>query len=285
MANLMLGFPNVIDTASLSGGAWLPSLPLTHLQSRQIGRVARSTDCAPESTWFLVGLVRSTKIRVLGLVHHNLSVAAGLRLVAAMDPDFAAIVYDSGRIDAWPQVYPDGVLEWEDDSFWDAKYTDEQRNGYTWSCVHVLPTDTIARYWRLEIDDPDNSNGHVSLGRVFLGPAWQPDTNMDYGEELGWESQTDVQEAWSGAEYFRVRTPYRVQRFELKWMPQAEAFARAFDLTRQAGIHNELLYIADPDDTVHALRRQFLGRLRKLTPLEHPMFDEYEMAYEIKELL
>lgn len=283
----MLGFPNRIDAATLSGGAWTAGLPLANLQNRIIGKVARTPDDAMASTWFDIDLGAAKSIRTFAAVGHNLSLAAKYRLRGSSVSDFATTVYDSGAafLDVWPDVYPYMSLEWEDDNWWSGKYTAEQITGYTAALITILPGNTLARYWRLEIDDTTNPAGFVQIGRVFIGPAWQPTFNMSYGASLGWETKTEAQEAMGGAEYFQRRTPFRVARFALDWMSQDEGFANAFEIQRRAGIDQEILWIHDPSDSVHALRRRFLGRLRALSQIEYPYPNINKSAFELKELL
>jgi hypothetical protein len=281
----MLGFPNRIDQSTLSGGAWVATLPLANLQVRTLGKVARSNGLALPSTQFKIDLGRSTKSRLISLRRHNVSQEARYRITASMDAALSSLEYDSGWRDVWPVMYEFGELEWEDDNWWTGKYNDEELNGYTTELVHILPEDFVSRYWRIEISDPNNPAGYVEFGRVFIGPAWQPQVNMIYGASVGWETDTAATASRSGAEYFDVRTPNRVQHFTLDFMAQDEAFGRAFELQRQAGIHSEILFIHDPDDTVHALRRQFSSRLRALSAIEYPSFNLNGTAFELKELL
>ena len=285
MANCMLGFPNRADQSVLSGGAYFSTLPLQNLQTRVIGEVARTTNTALASTQFSIDFGRSVKVQVIALRNHNFSIAARYRIVGADVADFSTLLSDSGWADVWPVIYPFGTLEWEDDNWWSGKYTEEERAGYTTELDYLLPTAKLARYWRIEIDDVGNTAGYVQMGRLFIGPAWQPKLNMIYGASLGWETKTSVQEAKSGAEYFDIRIPYRVQRFTLDGMRQDEAFTRAFEMQRQAGIHGEILFIQNPHDTIHSLRRRFMARLRTLSPIEYPYFHINSAAFELKELL
>lgn len=286
MANCMLGFPNRTDAATLSGGSWTAGLPLSLLQSRVIGKTARTVDAALASTKFDIDLGAAKKIQLIALVNHNFSLAATFRITASTSPSFSPLVYDSGWSDVWPEVYPFGTLEWEDDNWWSRKYTAEETSGYIASLIKILPTFKLARYWRIEINDTTNAAGYVQVGRLFIGPAWQPVINMSYaGASIGWETKTEVQEALGGAEYFQRRTPYRVQRFSLDAMAQDEAFSQAFEIMRRAGIDQEILFIHDPDDTVHALRRRFLARLRTLNAIEYPYGTTNKAGFEVKELL
>lgn len=281
----MLGFPNRADIAVLTGGSWSTKLPLTNLLDRIIGRVARTTSTAPASSIIVIDLGKSTNVRDVTLRNHNLSLAARYRVTGSAVSDFSVKTYDSGWKDVWPEVYAWGTLEWEDDNFWSGKYTAEETQGYTTQLDHILPVAKALRYWKIELSDSTNPTGYLQAGRLFIGPAWQPQLNMSYGASLAWETGTTAQAALSGAEYFDRRTPFRVQRFSIDWMDQDEAFCKAFELQRQAGIDREVLFIHDPDDTTHALRRRFLGRLRALSPIEYPYFNTNKAAFEVKELL
>lgn len=287
MANCMLGFPNRIDAATLSGGAWAATLPRANIQNRTLGKVARTTNLALASTKFDIDLGASKTVRIVQVVNHNLTLSARRRLRGSDVADFSTTKYDSGAtfVDVWPVVYPWLSLEWEDDNWWSGKYTPEQIAGYTPTMTVILPANVFARYWRLEFDDSNNAAGYVQLGRVFIGPAWQPTINMSYGASTGWETKTVAQEARSGAEYFDRRSPYRFEKFSLDWMSQDEAFINAFELARRAGIDQEIVFIHDPADTVHALRRQFLCRLRTLGAIEYPYLNVNKSAFEAKELL
>ncbi len=287
MANCMLGFPNRVDSAALSGGAWTAGLPLANVKNRVLGKFARTQDAQPSSTWLDIDLGIARNIRALAVVNHNFSLAAKYRLRGADVSDFSTVIYDTGSTpkDVWPVVFPASALDWEDDNWWSGRYTAEQITGYTPTLTMLAESNVIARYWRLQIFDADNAAGYLQFGRIFIGPVWQPALNMSYGASLAWETKTEVQEARSGAEYFDVRVPYRVQQFTLDWMKQDEAFSQAFELFRRAGIDKELLWIHDPDDTVHAIRRRFLARLRTLSPIEYPYPLINKTAFEIKELL
>lgn len=286
MANLILGAPNRIDGATLSGGSWAATLPLNNLKVRTIGKKARSANALAASTQFDVDLGASKNIRLFGAIAHNFSMAATYRLRGSTVANFATTVYDSGAgIPVWPVVFPSGTIDWENDNWWSGQYTAEDVYGVNWNLIVVLPANTLARYWRLEIVDTANAAGYVEIGRVFIGPAWQPTYNCSYGAALEWETPTTAQAALSGAEYFARRTPFRSQQFTLDWLTVDEALSQAYELQKRVGIDGEVLFIFDPADTVHAIRRQFLGRLRKLSPIEYPYFNTHQIAFEVKELL
>jgi hypothetical protein len=54
-------------------------------------------------------------------------------------------------------------------------------------------------------------------------------------------------------------------------------------MQRQLGTTRELLVVPNYDDTLHLIRRSFVGRLRKLSALEAWTYRLFKGALEIKE--
>ncbi len=282
----MLAYPNRVSEVTLAGGSWLAGLPLTNLQNRFLGVVARSSDDALTSTKFTGVLnAASRPVKLLALVNHNLSVSALYRLRVYSDPAMTALLYDTTWLPAWDATMTTNQLEWEDDNFWSGVPEGEDISGYTWTLPIILPTQHQVAGFLLEIDDTGNPDGYVEIGRLFLGAGWQPVKNMSYGHSLGYETSTAVQEAWSGAEHFDEKPSYRVQRLAIEHMTTEEGLGNAFELIRRVGISREVFYLHDPDDIVHKIRRSFLGRLRTLSALESPYHNNTRMEFEIKEIL
>ncbi|MDQ0462640.1 hypothetical protein QO010_000388 [Caulobacter ginsengisoli] len=285
MAHAILAYGNLVDAASLYGGSWLTALPLNNLKDRRLGRLARSASTSLADTWFDADFGGTRRFRVVAVVNHNLSITARYRISLSLAPDFTSTVATSGWRSVWPSVYPFGTLPWGAPNWWTGQYPADQIEAYTGTLVFILTSPANARYIRVELDDTANANGFVEAGRVFAADGWQPVRNMVYGASLAWESRTEVQEALSGAEYFNVRTPVRVARFALDALGEDEAMANAFEIQRAMGVDDELLFVWDPDDTTHALRRQFLCRMRTLSPIENPGPDRWKAPFEVKELL
>ncbi|HYE46212.1 MAG TPA: hypothetical protein VEA44_10620 [Caulobacter sp.] len=286
MSNMILAYGNLAEAATLTGGSWVDTLPLTNLQNRQLDDVARSVSLDPAATQFTAAFSTPRLVRVLALVKHNAGVLGRRRFVLSSTADFSTIVHDSGWEDIWPTVYPFGSLPWGSPSFWTGKYSAEQIAAFGGApMVYILPQSMNAQYLRVEIDDQTNPAGYFQAGRLFVADGWQPIRNFRWGSSLSWENRTEVQEALSGAEYFNARQARRIARFDLPSMSESEGMAQAFDLQQSVGVSKEVLFIFDPEDTVHAIRRRFLGRLRTLNPIENPGVDRWRSPFEISELL
>ena len=287
MANALIAYRNRADESTLTGGSWASTLPRDNLKNRLLSKVARSTSASNASTQFTATLSKGRSISVIALCRHNLSAGAKWKVTASNETsatDFSPAAYSSGELEVWPPL--DSLqLEWQDDNFWNGKPGAEDLSGFYWNAIHVLPSTIYAKHWKVEIFDSTNPAGYVEIGRLFLSEAWVPTLNMSYGASLGYNSRTEVEEAWDGTEYFDYKAPYRTANFRLENMKTFEAMMRAFDMQRVSGIDKEVLFVWDPSDTDHTLQRSFLGRLQELSPLEQPYFEAHQTSFTVKELL
>lgn len=278
MSNSIIAFNNVVDSGTLSGGSWVTALPLLNLQSRVLGKVARSTNLVLASTKFTIVIPADKPVSIIALTGHNLSLAALIRITNAAG-------FSTGWLPVWPVVYDSTALSWQAINWWSGKYTADQIKNFTPNYIINLGSSLSNTSWAIEIDDNSNTAGYVQIGRLFMADSWQTVTNISYGSSLGWETKTEVQEALSGAEYFNRKSPYRVARVATEWMTENEGMASAFDIQGISGIDKEVVFLWNPADTYHAVRRQFLGRLRVLNPVEFPFVSTTKTAWEIKEII
>lgn len=285
MANMILAFPNRIDDATLSGGSWDTSLPITNIQNRKISRVARTTNDSSGNTYLTIDLGIERFIKIISIINHNLSSIANWRITASNVSNFSSLEYDSSVSTVWGEVYPYGAIQWGLSNWWEGTISIEDTEDWVKTATHITDSTIYARYWRIQFFDNLNSDGFIQLGRIFLGDGWQPNVNIDYGSDLSWNTDTEVTQSLSGAEYFNRTNPYRSATFKMSNMTVDEGLGNGFDLMRRAGTDKECFFIFDPEDTIHAHRRQFLCRLRKLSSIEYPYFDRSSMAFEVKELI
>jgi len=285
VANLKLGFPNRIDAATVSGGSWQSTLPLSNIKDRRLSRLARSTNAALANTIINLDLGSAKTVGAVALVTHNLSASALVRVRGDDAADFATPLYDSGWKNAWPSgVIPAELLEWEDDNFWLGTVSAEAIAGYQSPYINNIDSRPVLRYWRIEINDTSNPSGYVQVGRVFIGDVWSVTNNYSGGAALGLEDSTGIESSIGGEEYFDVKKRFRVFQFSLDDLTDTEAYARVIDLQRLAGISGELLIIPNADDITNGFRRNFLGRLRSLSPMMQLNFRIKTAKFEVKEI-
>jgi hypothetical protein len=289
MSNVLIGVSNMIDDSSLPAyGSWVSTLPISNIRKRQQGLVARSTDDATASTKFRITLVSPYLVRVIGIFNHNLSTAATIRFINYSDAGFTTIVYDSGALSAFPNVFEPGYATgWADPTPGTPRpYTTKEAAFSKKDYIHVLPTGRENLYWQIEFNDTSNPDNYVQFGRVFIGPAWQPAYNFNFGQNIGFEDTSDIKYALDGTAYFNERPLLRVANFTLAALNELEAMQSAYEIDRMCGQTKEVVYIYDPADTYNILRRRFMGIMRKLSPIEQPeAYNNFSKSYEIKEVM
>jgi len=254
----VVGYSNQIDAASLSGGSWNASYPLTNLKNRYLAQRARSTNATTGATVIDIDLGSAQSIGLVALVAHNLSAAATVRIQGSSSASQTPSLYDSTA----ETIYTGG--------------TDYAK---TFTAVS-------ARYWRISINDTGNTAGYVEIGRIFIGLRFKPaTTNIDWGESLGIQSRSNVQESISGHEFFEQRPSRRVWTAKWSWLTDSEALISLHTIMDAMDVYYEVYLIADDTDTSYRAQRNFLGRFRQLSPIEYPYLSVHACGVEISELL
>lgn len=287
-----LCYPNYTDRqdCTLSGGSWIPSLPVSNMKNRVLQRRARSTDTLPSSTTFSATLSAPRPILCVALAGHNMSEVATVRVRVYDNEMMSTLLYDSGIQLGWSYVYESTDLEWEYDNFWFGSLTEDRRREFTPLFTHFFRgTDTvpIARHIVVDIFDENNPDGYVEIGRLFFSDVWQPTRNASLGLAFRHNTSTEVETALSDTEYFDVRRVRRSVSFELDRLPNGDAFGRMFALQRQVGIHAEVLFAYTVMDFEEwSYERRFMGRLSELDPISEPYVDRrHKMAVNILEII
>lgn len=285
MANLKLGFPNRVDAATVSGGSWQSTLPITNIKDRRLSRLARSANAVLASTIINLDLGAAKTVGAIALVTHNFSASALVRIRGDDAADFSTPLYDSGWVNVWPSgVIPQELLEWEDDNFWLGTVSAEALAGYQAPYINLMESKPVLRYWRIEINDTSNPSGYVQLGRIFIGDVWTVSANYSYGAGLSAEDQTQVESSIGGEEYFDVRKRFRVHRYDLEYLNTQEAYSRVIDMYKLAGISGEILVVQDSSDVTNGFRRNFLCRMRNLQPVTDKYYGVKSVQMELKEV-
>lgn len=291
MANCLLCYPNHVDSATLSGGSWTSTLPLTNLQTRFPRQYARTTDAFASSSIINVDFGDSVYSTAIALVNHNISLDGKIRVRLWSDSDMTETVFDSGEQDVWPRWFDTLQLRWGDSNFWGGKISPKLFG--TVPAIYLMMLDTAgfaanataARAATIEISDEGNDDGYIQAGRLFIAEDWTPSHNMVYGASIQWVDPSIVDTALDGTKWFDKRTKYRQQIFQLKYMKYSEGANKALLMTQQLGLTGDMLFVFDPSDQQLMQQRSFVGTLAELSPLEFWMFRLTSMAFKIEELV
>lgn len=198
----------------------------------------------------------------------------------------SGVIYEGGWQDVWPSgMVPQSALEWEDDNFWLGTLSSSARAGFQSPYIHLLTSQQVLRYWKVEVSDTTNASSYVQIGRLFVGATWQPNVNYTFGAGLGYQDPTLVDVSLSGAEFFDLRSRYRLFDFQFDYLTDTDAYGYVLDLQRLSGVSGEVLVVPDYEDEPNIPRRAFVGRMNQLQTIRQPQPSAYSCNIQIKELL
>jgi hypothetical protein len=285
MSNAVIGFPRWTDKCTFSGGAWDADYPASNLKIEPLAQVARTTDLVLTNTQFAATLDKPRGIRLLALVRHNLSLDALIRIRIYDDAGMTALLYDSGWIDVWPEVYAPDQLEWEDDNWWSRKYTTDEITGYIWSRPFWLDQLYLGTAIKVELDDQTNSDSVIDVGMFEVAQGWQVGTNFEYGAQYGFRGRTSQEEADGGVKYFTRKDKPRVFKGNIGFLDRDEAKAKAFEHQRQMDIDIPFFWFPAPDDTFNWLRDAFLAKNTDMGLLGYASHNRDSVPLNLEEVL
>ena len=282
MEKVRFGYRNRIDKSILTGGSW--QAPLTNIQTLRLAQRARSLNATNSSTIINIEFDKEQLIEVFSLNAHNISVYGRVRIFAGSSLG-ATDLYDSGEIEVWPPLFSTLSLHWRDYHFWSGKIDEEMRKEYQHNFIHILKDSVKTKYFRIEIFDQNNADGYVEIGRIFAGRVFEPQFNVIYGAQLAWEDSSKIDQSLIGVEYASVTPMVRVANVNYDYSFRREALDGLYEIQRQSGTTQEVLFIGNSDDLGQMVRLGFLGRFRRIEPLKWHFMDLHSTGFEIKEIL
>lgn len=289
MIDITLCWPNRVDAATLSssGTTWETGFPLINLQTREYAQVARTV--ADTSFTITALLPRLRKLGAVALVNHNLSVTATVRFKAYEGTTNAStLLWDSGVIDAWPVNHDQSTLVFDDEDFWEGTISNSERDYYSKLVSYFAAENDGGRFVEIIIDDPDNTDGFVQIGRLFIGSWWQPEIQPYYGDVS--HNIIDPSEFQivpeSGTRYYRKLAKWRTVTITWKDLTVEEAWAGLNDARQFEGTTGEMLYAftkARTDQNYFATT--FMCQFETLDPITMPYTLHYAGTAALREIL
>lgn len=289
MARFTAIYQNYADTAVLSGGSYLPALPLANVKTLNPGIVARTTDPLAASTKLIADLGASRGVGGIALGPTNISPGAHYRIVASNAADFSAPVYDSGSV-AVPGTRMDWSdpahwLAWEDPGFWfGIPDLFDQELVPVWAMT-VFPADKFARFWKIEVTDPLNQDGYMQFGRLMIGRAFRPTYNYGPGGEFNVEPIYQRIQAIGGQRTDWDLGRRRTLRITFTDLPTDDLFGDVARMQQVAGASKQIFVCPDPDDTANFQKRSFLATLKTPPAIVQTRYERGTTVIDAEEVL
>ena len=243
MSNTVIAWNNYVTTAALIAGSQAANMPPQNLQDDSgssavawqtlagVKTVAgganlRITPAAAGQTW-----------RAFGLFRTNLTAAASVQVSLYTNP--STLVW-TGTASAIVPGYGQSVI--------------------------VAPTDKVADYCVITVDDPSNPDNFINIPLVYAGPAWMPATGPTWNTTFGRDSQIDEVVSRGGQEFPTLRWQRRRWDIALDYITAAEVWADAQEIDRIGRAGGNMLFM--PDTAAANLRTEAIfGRFESMSDL------------------
>lgn len=267
---MLLAYPNLVVTSTLSGGDW--GSTLDNILTRDLGECAVSASLDAADTQFVIDLQSTQAVRMVIIQAHNVSAAGGWQV------DFGTTsgggeAGTSGAIDAWRISFDDRMRRFP---------AQDSRCGYPFHLVYVHTEEVECRYIKISITDPDNDETEIRIGRAFVAPGVE--VFMDIGATVDWVDPSDVERMRGGGIAYRQRRRYRVAEVPLSYQ-SATVRGQIMEARRGAGVHDELGWVSDTLDAAAQQEFGFVGRWRGLGQMPWSMPLRWSTKLELEELL
>ncbi len=206
---------NLADEASLSAPAAASGFPAVMLQDFDPAKICKSVagDLVIQGSW-----PRPQTCSALALLRHNLTAGASITLTT-----------DSGQQvtgKPWLPVYPFGRGPFGRGPIGGYLAASERREMMPMPfCIIYFSAPLRFSSWTLNLHDPNNPDGHVEAGRLFLGPHLESTINHRWPYGFGFTDQSQMVKLPTGAKRFQPGE--RLARLELEFsnMEAAPSFS------------------------------------------------------------
>lgn len=287
-SNLALIYEMYSDAAVLSGGSWQTgSLALDNLRMPYFAEVARSTNLSSNSTRFDVDLGAAYIIGGIVLGSTNATAAATARIRAyATSAYTGAPIYDSGTVLFPGTVLGSGLLEWEDNGYWDGQTREFTDNNKRSTLVHLPTFPPSAQYWRIEISDPFNRAGFIEIGRLLMGEKWTPKYNYTYeGNSLDFEDLSRMEENAGGVRFYDQGPIRRSFTCSFDYLPDTQTYTDIYRMATRNGRRGQVVVVPNPGDPDSFEAEAFIGTFGVLPSLRRNAFAAAATNLKIEEVL
>lgn len=222
-----------IDRATVVAGTEVSGLPASHLADIQPAKKWRTTGKTGQYLNLTLEQAEACDSAAFIAPNHGASTVVRISAAETSDALLSAPDLDTGWQSPWPGGEKPVVVDWP-------IFTGLVR----W-------TNTAAyKYWRIEFADPGSLLTYFDLGRVLLGPAFQPRFNVDVNPAIGLQSP----DAQTRTPFARTYTDPRGPASRRLTLPFSsvnhdELVASLFELQRYCGLARDFVFALDPGAT------------------------------------
>jgi len=224
---------NLADDGALSTNSEISTLPVANVQTPQLAERFYAA-AGVTGVYIQVDLGSSLAVDLVAVLATTLTSASTWR-IRASDIDYTTgDLYDSGTVAT-------GISA--------SSYPTAQA---------VLPSTVTARYWRVFVSD--TSVDQIQIGRLVMGPAYQPSRGPRLGYSIGWVDAAGRGVSRGGQIYVDPRYLRRRVTVQVRGVTEIEAIDSLLELGRVAGTRSDV-YAVLQESGSHVLEYSLWGLL------------------------
>ena len=270
MSNIIFGYDNSVELATLTGGTWETNLPEDNLKTDKLAELAQTT--TDDAVTIVATFAADQTLGCIALANHNFSLACEIDIVVR-----------SGILGTDPVLESITGL---------APYIDADRNNIV--CWWLDANATTAMRVEITITDTSNPDTYLSIGRLFIGKQFELERNADYGNAAhGKIDLSDSTKSISGVKWSRTRAKLRTASIGIGSISESQMLI-VDDLMQLSGTTEDVIYAytrptyTDISGVLHqdelSYKRTFIGNLTSLDAINTPFFGRYSAQFSIEEL-
>lgn len=268
--NILFSSENYLDQAIVTGGTTLQGFPVSKVSTINLYDFCKFSGVLATNSYFILEFTGFKSLQLFALLKTNVSNAATWRVRVAdtLANVTAAPTYDSGSVPCVPPYGAFGELPWGEFDWGDVlpptfgQYLN--KNSFL-----PLVEPVFGKFVRIDIDDQlENTQGNISVARLWLGAIYQPSLNVNYGASVQLKDTTTTRKSESGVRKYGTRYQRRIVNgtFDL---PQTELFYNIFGkLHTVKGVNGELVCILDPLTPSSYIQSAVYGNMEENDPVK-----------------
>lgn len=261
----------VAITASSEASASLAAANLADPNPNKRWRSLGETTAA----WLLVDFASIVPFRFVAVPNHNwpLDSTWRLRTTATAIDDWQT---DTGSLDVWRGAYGFGDPPFGLDPF--GGYPESELRPYIAAIADLGYVE--ARYLRIDITAPSNSDPYLTAGLIFADVGLQPERNLAFGWSVGWaQASQEIATDGGGARVLR-RTPWRVLDLTLPALTRGEALGQADSLAQRIAHGRHIL--VSPFLASGEPRPEVYGLAQITQPLTQRFYNVFSLGLRVR---
>lgn len=229
-SRLMTG--TLVDAGTVTASSEEAEAPATNVQVDIRQQDHWFTGCAAE--YYDIDLGAAYPITVMTLLNHNLGPYAQVTLEAGISAGDDSLL--SETFDAWEPIYGYGQNWGLNYGGYLSQVEIARRFPAGTLLLHYLAAGVTARYWRIGLSDPTNSNGFIKVGRVMLDWYRASERGVALGMKNRPVDPSPVSYAVWGTSWKDSRTKYRTAVYQYPYVPGSETWELWYEFLQTVGV-------------------------------------------------